>query len=96
MKSIWALVLLSTAGLFISCGDDGSQETSNFDRAELLTSLADELIIPNLEKAQVSVNALEGRAVDFVNDANESNLLMLREAWIAAVLDYQHTSAFWV
>ena len=93
-KFVLTIFILSAVGIFSSCSDDGSDQESEFDRARLLTSLADDLIIPNLRQAQGSVEALESSALEFTDAATEANLTLLREAWVAAVVDFQHTSAY--
>ncbi|MFT7196943.1 MAG: putative lipoprotein [Marinoscillum sp.] len=77
-----------------SCDEDGSTNELDFDRKFMLTSLADGLIIPNFESLQTSVDNLSDATDDFIANPNEQELLLLREAWVLAVLDYQHCSAF--
>lgn len=79
----------------ISCSDDeDSNSNSNFDRAAMLQSLAENLIIPNFETLQTSVNSLQTAVNDFVTNTNEANLLSARQSWMNAVMDHQHCSAF--
>lgn len=78
----------------IGCNEDDPLEDTSFDRSTMLTSLADDLIIPNFESLQTSVNALSQSASVFEQNPTGANLLSLREAWAQAVEDYQHCSAF--
>jgi predicted lipoprotein len=88
------LPLLLLLGL-ISCTDDGSDVMKpGFDRAALLTSLANDLIVPNFQALQASVQELAMAAEDFTQNTTEANLLALRAAWEQAALDQQHCSAF--
>jgi len=100
MKSIWKLLLVFTiVGMtlfLVSCNDDDgtSDDNGSFDRTTLLTSMADGLIIPNFERLQTSVNALESATSTFIASSTEQNLTSLRSAWVAAATDYQGCSAF--
>jgi len=80
--------------LFISCEEEGLEEIGDFNRGEMLTSLADGLIIPNFEALQLSISELSIATNEFVQNTNEENLLKMRTAWVQAVIDHQHCSAF--
>ena len=67
---------------------------AGFDRGPLLESVANSLIIPNFESLQSSVNNLSTATNTFVQTTSEENLIALRTAWIQAVKDHQHCSAF--
>jgi len=89
-------ILVLALGLY-SCGDDDSNtdvDTPEFDRAALLESVADNLIIPNFETLQASVNDLAEATNTFVQTTTEDNLIALRSEWQEAVIDHQHCSAF--
>ncbi|MEM6763805.1 MAG: imelysin family protein [Bacteroidota bacterium] len=91
---IMLIVLISTLGI-VSCDDDGDDPVDpDFDRAAMLESVASNLIIPNFEALQSSVNALEGAANTFAQSTDEANLATLRTTWVQAVTDHQHCSAF--
>ena len=96
--SKWGIVIAIMAMLQLSsCGDDDGSETpvtQEFDRTELLSSLANNLILPNFESLQTSVTSLSSAAEGFSQNTNEDNLMALRSAWIQAVTDHQHCSAF--
>ena len=78
-----------------SCGgDDNELEETGFDRKILLEDVGTNLIIPNLEKLQGSVQALSATASAFSQDPNEANLQALRQNWVQAATDFQHCSAF--
>jgi predicted lipoprotein len=88
------LSLMMTWGLF-SCDDNNSDMLDpGFDRGALLESVANQLIIPNFESLQASVDDLAQAADAFVQTTNEGNLIVLRSAWSQAVRDHQHCSAF--
>lgn len=67
---------------------------SNFDRAAMLTDVADLLIIPNFDTLQSEVNKLQSAVVTFNGDPNETNLNAVRNIWMDAVKAHQHCSAF--
>jgi hypothetical protein len=60
----------------------------------MLTSLGTDLIIPNFEELQSSVNALSQATDEFSANPSETNLNAMRSAWVEAVIDHQHCSAF--
>lgn len=80
---------------FSSCDNDtGEMMTPGFDRAGLLSSIGNELIIPNFTALQSSVDDMARAAEAFVQMSTEEKLLTLRQAWEQAVVDHQHCSAF--
>ena len=92
---ILLLALITTMGIF-SCGNDDDEviEEPGFDRAAMLESIANNLIIPNFEALQSSVDALSAAANTFAQTPSVENLTALRTAWVQAVTDHQHCSAF--
>ncbi|MEM1217731.1 MAG: imelysin family protein [Bacteroidota bacterium] len=91
--SLFSLVL--SIG-FLSCGDDTEEvlPAPDFDRAAMLASVADNLIIPNFTALQASVDVLSTATNEFVTNTTEENLTGLRTAWVQAVTDHQYCSAF--
>ena len=89
------VVIISCLGL-IACGDNNGsdQEEDSFDRGAFLEAVADNLIIPNFETLQNSVDALSTASEAFLQNPNETNLETLRSSWRQAVIDHQHCSAF--
>lgn len=80
---------------FISCEDDDNDTVDpGFDRGLMLESVANNLIIPNFESLQSSVNELADAANNFSQTASVENLATLRNTWIQVVTDHQHCSAF--
>ncbi|MEM9723708.1 MAG: imelysin family protein [Bacteroidota bacterium] len=86
-------VLISTLGI-VSCDDDDETVDPGFDRAAMLESVANNLIIPNFESLQSSVNDLSSAVNAFVQTTTVENLTATRTAWVQAVKDHQHSSAF--
>lgn len=91
--SLSSLVLILSLVL-VACDDNESSEDPGFDRSVLLESMATDLIIPNFQSLQGSVNDLATATTDFTQNTTESNLDAMRIAWVQAVTDYQHCSAF--
>ncbi|MEQ8924954.1 MAG: imelysin family protein, partial [Fulvivirga sp.] len=91
---IFVLSLLFISGITSCSEDDTDNGANNFDRTELLTSLADNIILPNFENLQSQVNSLSTAVSSFNSNPNEQNLLTMREAWVGAVNAHQHCSAF--
>ncbi len=96
LASLLLVVLIAATG-FSSCDrndDDDDMTDPGFDRGVLLQSAADNIIIPNFESLQTSVNDLSTAADAFVQTTDESNLVAMRTAWVQAATDHQHCSAF--
>jgi len=82
--------------VLVSCNDDDTDNMpgSDFDRKALLESMGTNLIVPNFEDLQSSVNSLSETANGFTQNTNEQNLIAMRTAWKQTVIDHQHCSAF--
>ncbi len=81
----------------ISCGkNEGgtSMFTDNFDRAAMLTDWADLIIIPSYESYLNTLNKLADSKDQFIAETNESNLILLREAYINSYKSWQHVAMF--
>lgn len=89
-------LFLSIAALsLVSCDDEEDNVSSeDFDRRAMLTSVADNLIIPNFEALKASVDQLSAATDVFVQSPSEQSLIDLQTAWEQAVTDHQHCSAF--
>ena len=90
-------VQLLTLGILLfmsSCGEDDVTGNTDFDRRALLQDLGSELIVPNFQALQLSVQSLRTAANGFVAAPNETNLILLQEKWIQSVNAHQHCSAF--
>jgi predicted lipoprotein len=91
-SQVLLLGLLITLGMAACVTPDPIEE--DYDRKPLLESVADNLIIPNFESIKASVDALSEAADAFVQTTDEANLIALQGAWVQAVRDHQHCSAF--
>ena len=87
---------------FSSCGDSdatpmGSDPMSmdiSFERSALLTTMADDMIIPAFESYQGSLQILMGTKDAFIADPSEATLATLKSAWLDAYLSWQSVSIF--
>ncbi|TNE79623.1 MAG: hypothetical protein EP332_10350 [Bacteroidetes bacterium] len=78
-----------------SCSDDKPDEpTGSFDRATLLTDIAEQYILPGFDslysKQQVAHRALQS----MVAVPNQANLLWLQDQWKSSFLAYQQVRMF--
>ncbi len=95
IKKLFGILLFVITAALISCDEEAdSTESTGFDRGILLQEMADDLIIPNLNSLQTSINNMSNASDDFVQNTSVENLELLREAWLQAVIDFQHCSAF--
>jgi len=91
------LVLFVSVALgVVSCGEEDMPDmnTIDFDRSAMLANIADNLIIPNFESLQSSVDELSLTTDAFIQEGTEESLSALRNSWVTAVKDHQHCSAF--
>ncbi|MEM6643577.1 MAG: imelysin family protein [Bacteroidota bacterium] len=94
-------IALGSILMIVACGDDDTNvlddepnDSAEFDRTQLLESLADSLIIPNFESLQGSINSLNDAILTFNGETTQQNLEAAKSAWEQAAIDFQHTSAF--
>jgi hypothetical protein len=80
-----------------ACNSDDPEDNipgSGFERGAMLEAVANDLIVPNFNGLNQSTQALAEASSNFTQSTNEANLEALRNAWVAAVTDHQHCSAF--
>ncbi|AXG71939.1 iron-regulated protein A [Kordia sp. SMS9] len=102
MKKIVSLVVFIICIVACSSSDDGATpDTGNgsggetaFNRAEMLTNLADNIIIPSYQALNTDLGALETAKDNFITTPNQANLDALRGAWLTAYKAWQHVEAF--
>lgn len=95
MKNYLLCGMMLAVLFLVSCGEDnGTPDEPGFDRGALLESLATELIVPNFEDLQTSLNGLSAATTTFVESTTEQNLQALRDNWVQAATAHQHCSAF--
>ncbi len=104
MNRLHKVILCCTiAALSIcSCGDSDSGPLApepmnmeiSFERSELLTTMADDIIIPAFENYSNTLQALTSSKDVFIADPAEATLADLRSAWLDAYLAWQSVSIF--
>lgn len=95
MKKLFFLI--TTVIVLISCSSDSENSSSsgdNFNRTEMLTNWANNIIIPRYENYQTKVNTLKTATTTFVTNPNEVSLIALRTSWLEAYKAYQYVSSF--
>ncbi|MDX1684525.1 MAG: imelysin family protein [Saprospiraceae bacterium] len=81
--------------LLISCNnDDDLKCVNNYDQSVLLTNLADNVIIPDYQKLDESMDSLTLELSRFKNDPDITRLLQVRSAFSSAYLDFQNVSQY--
>lgn len=99
MKKFFTVVL---AALFVAAcsSSDDSTDTNEggngtaFDRAAMLSNVADNIIIPSYEALNTELEALVTAKNNFNAIPNQTNLEALRTAWLTAYKAWQHVEAF--
>lgn len=93
MKKILGLCFAVVAAA-CSSSDSGNVNTGNYDRTALMTSWADNIIIPSFENYQAKANILTAKATAFSTAPSQQSLNELRAAWLDAYLAFQHVGIF--
>lgn len=91
------LIVLSLTALIAGCSSsDGGNDNSSgtYDRAALMTSWADNIIIPSFENYQSKVNTLNTAATAFTTAPATQTLTDVRAAWLEAYKAFQHVGIF--
>lgn len=74
--------------------NDDDMGPGEYDRASMLSNVANNIILPNYQALRTEVNALATAADAFVTARDSAGLVALRDAWLATALEWQHCSAF--
>lgn len=82
--------------LLTACSSDngGDTNSANYDKEAMLTSWADNLIIPAFNDYQEKATALHTSAVAFTENPTTETLAQLRTDWLTAYKTYQHVGIF--
>jgi predicted lipoprotein len=96
MKKIIFLLGLIITIIACSSGDNNGDNSSgnNYDRAVLLTTWADNIIIPSYENYQTKVTTLSTDAATFTTTPTAANLQTLRTSWYEAYKAYQYVGIY--
>jgi len=87
------IILLTIVGCSSSDEND-TPSTVAFQRTNLLTNWADNIIIPGYQSFNLSLENLDNAFNNFSTTTNQSNLIELRQAWENAYIAWQRISMF--
>lgn len=96
-KLFYVLIALVTIGFISSCTKDDDKDTTKtdtFNREVMLTSWADNIIIPSYQAFNSDMNDLKEAADAFETAPNVVNLEALRGSWETAYITWQNVSMF--
>lgn len=86
--------------VIIACGSDGEDEVNpnpdSFNRKEMLTFWADDIIIPAYKDFEENTSLLKDAVNKFTTNTTEANLEEARTAWKNAYISWQKASLFQV
>lgn len=93
------LILITLLGLglltgIVSCNESETPTESGFNRGEMLTNVAQKLIIPAYTDLRTHVATLSQRAEAFTQSPSTNTLSSLQDAWSAAYRSWQFANAF--
>lgn len=94
MTKFLSILAISTILMSVSCKKKTEEEGAPFDKASMLTSLADEHIIPVLNQFSIDLNDLESKFTTFSSDKTSSNLNATITSWKAAYVTWQNVKIF--
>lgn len=91
----FAAVVFMSSLLIVSCKKDKEEDgATDFDKASLLSNLADNIILPGLGDFSSKVNDLESSYSTFRANRTAPNLEDVRTKWKAAYLSWQTVKIF--
>ena len=89
------IILAAVLTLAVSCKkEDPTDPATNFDKGQMLTNIADNLILPSLSDFQVKMNTLQTSYSTFTADQSSGNLEIVKTNWKEAYLAWQTISCF--
>jgi len=93
MKKLFIAFAVIAFAAGCSSGDNNDNVTSgSYDRTAMLTSWADNIIIPAFTNYQSKVNALSEKTATYTATPTTDNLVALRASWLAAYKAYQYVA----
>lgn len=97
MKNISRILIIASL-IFTSCssGDESTpkEETTSFDRGEMLVNWADNIIVPAFSNFNNSTQQLEDLTIAFTSNPSEESLKALRNQFENSYLDFQTVAMF--
>ena len=96
LPSLFAGILLIS-----SCGSSSNEsldpkdsQQTQFDRAEMLVNITDNIIIPVHNNLSQKIQILKQKGGDFTNNTNQNNLNELRKSWLDVYKAWQYVEMF--
>ena len=89
-----SLSILLLLALLLGCDDTETGPSTEFDRADMLSNLADDIILPRLQAFQTEASELDAAVEVFAQNVSAENLASVRTAWTEAAENWQYVSAF--
>jgi len=74
--------------------DKNTDPSVSFDKKTMLTHMADQIIIPNLNALASSVTLLDQQLDSFIQNPNQTRLTQVQNQWNLAFIDFLHCNAF--
>ena len=96
-KRLLIVSAVSFSLIFTACKKNKEKEEEqkdDFNKTELLTNMADNIIIPSYISYKSGVDSLELATTTFISNKNNANLLLLRAKFQNAYLFFEMVSAF--
>jgi predicted lipoprotein len=93
MKDVKLSMVLMILLFFVSCGKE-NDPTPEFDKEEMLTHMADNVIVPAYQHFYGEVAALESALGTFHTAPTAENLQLLRDQWKNTAQSWQHVKLF--
>ncbi|RNC80185.1 MAG: peptidase M75 superfamily protein [Winogradskyella sp.] len=95
-RIIFGLVLCVVIAACSSSDDSGDNNNNGdgFNRTELLTNVADNIVIPAFQDLGAKLSAMDVARANFVNSQTQTNLDALSAAWLEAYRVWQHVELF--
>lgn len=97
MKKNSFLIFLLGASLFLvldACRPDKEDENplTTYNRNTLISNVVDQYVVKGYSAYRAKLNSLKTATSNFNNSPNEANLLLIQEAWKAALEEWQKVS----
>jgi uncharacterized protein len=93
----FSLILILSLFILSACKRTEETEpdsTAAFNKKLMLESMADKVILPNLNSLKISTNAFKLSCDSFRQNPTTSQLIQLQEKWNQAYVDFLHCQAF--
>ncbi|PWH82914.1 imelysin family protein [Brumimicrobium oceani] len=96
LKRSVGFVLMLSVGLLFSCKDkkDKDSEENEFNKAEMLTNVSANIILPSLTQFDAEISDLKSSFVNFKNAPTQANLDEVKMNWKASYLTWQTLKIF--